>query len=194
MADLFTWVNDSDAHPLIKSCVLHYEIEFIHPFTEGNESIAFLWQTLILKQQHDLFSYLPVESLIAKQIKKYKKAITVSKKAADSAIFIEFMLTVIHELLTTLEQYTDLQVMITPEVTPQIKMLLKAMQADTKKSKVTTFKRETLQQLLKLKDKKSFSQRYLKPALQEKVIEMTIPDKPTSRLQEYRLTKLGKQQ
>jgi len=194
MKDLFIWIKESDAHPLIKSCVLHYEIEFIHPFNERNETLAFLWQTLILKQQHDLFSYLPIESVIAKQIKQYKRAITVSKKHSDSAPFIEFMLSVINELLGSLTEYTDLDVVITPEITPQIKTLIKAIQAATEEKGVETFKRETLQQLLKLKDKKSFTQRYLKPALEEKVIEMTIPDKPTSRLQQYRLTKVGKLQ
>ena len=33
---LFKWLNDSGAHPLIKSCVFHYEFEFIHPFADGN--------------------------------------------------------------------------------------------------------------------------------------------------------------
>lgn len=194
MTDLFIWVNESDVDPLIKSCVLHYELEFIHPFNEGNETLAFLWQTLILKQEHDLFHYLPVERVVAKQVKKYKKAMTASKKGFDSGPFIEFMLTTINELLENIAEYTDVETIITPVVTSHIKMLIKTIQLETTQSGINSFKRETLQQLLKLKDKKSFTQRYLKPALAEKFIEMTIPDKPTSRLQEYRLTALGLQQ
>ena len=60
------------------------------------------------------------------------------------------------------------------------------------KNQISSFKRETLQQLLDLSDKKSFTLRYLKPALKEGLIEMTIPDKPTSRLQQYQLTVSGR--
>jgi len=47
--------------------------------------------------------------------------------------------------------------------------------------------RTEIQQALGLRDRKSFHDRYLKPALQAGVIEMTLPDKPNSRLQKYRL-------
>jgi len=53
--------------------------------------------------------------------------------------------------------------------------------------------REALQSALNLQDRKSFSGRYLKPALEDGLIEMTIPDKPNSRLQKYRLTDKGRQ-
>jgi hypothetical protein len=53
--------------------------------------------------------------------------------------------------------------------------------------------REALQGLLQLQDRKSFRDRYLKPALADGLIEMTIPDKPNSRLQQYRLTDKGRQ-
>ncbi len=51
--------------------------------------------------------------------------------------------------------------------------------------------REALQAALGLSDRKSFRERYLKPALDEGLIEMTIPDRPRSRLQQYRLTDRG---
>jgi hypothetical protein len=50
-------------------------------------------------------------------------------------------------------------------------------------------RRDDLQSALGLQDRKSFSERYLKPALKAGLIEMTIPEKPNSRLQKYRLTK-----
>ncbi len=53
--------------------------------------------------------------------------------------------------------------------------------------------RGVLQDALELQDRKSFRERYLKPALAEGLIEMTIPDKPNSRLQKYRLTRRGEQ-
>lgn len=75
-----------------------------------------------------------------------------------------------------------------PQVTPQVKALLLCMHNESQ-----AMGREALQQQLNLKDRKSFRARYLKPALESALIEMTLPDKPNSRLQQYRLTPLGRQ-
>ena len=56
MSDLFEWLKKSDVHPLIKSCVFHYEFEFIHPFQDGNGRIGRLWQTVILKDWKEIFA------------------------------------------------------------------------------------------------------------------------------------------
>ena len=85
---------------------------------------------------------------------------------------------------------------VTPHVPPQVDALLNEMReagrCEENVDNIQKFKRETLQTLLGLKDKKSFVQRYLKPALKIGAIAMTIPEKPTSRLQEYKLTAMGK--
>lgn len=74
---------------------------------------------------------------------------------------------------------------VAPQVTPQVKRLLQVLQGE--------MTREALQNALDLQDRKSFRERYLKPSLAEELIEMTIPDKPNSRLQQYRLTDKGQQ-
>ncbi|MDR0929087.1 MAG: Fic family protein [Oscillospiraceae bacterium] len=61
VADLLRWAAESRAHPLVKSCVLHYELEFIHPFADGNGRMGRLWQTLLLARWKPLFAWLPVE-------------------------------------------------------------------------------------------------------------------------------------
>ncbi|MBQ4602482.1 MAG: Fic family protein, partial [Clostridia bacterium] len=43
VGELLNWAENSDIHMLIRSCVLHYELELIHPFTDGNGRIGRLW-------------------------------------------------------------------------------------------------------------------------------------------------------
>lgn len=101
MNDLFEWLKKSDDHLLIKSCVFHYEFEFIHPFSDGNGRMGRLWQSLILSQLHPLFEYLPVENIVFQNQQAYYNAISQSNSATDSGVFIEFML---EEILTTLKK------------------------------------------------------------------------------------------
>lgn len=100
MDDLFAWLNSSNNHLLIKSCVFHYEFEFIHPFMDGNGRMGRLWQSLLLAKLHPVFEYLPVENMVFKNQQLYYKAINDSTTAADSGFFIEFML---GEILSTLK-------------------------------------------------------------------------------------------
>ena len=86
---------------LIKSCVFHYEFEFIHPFIDGNGRLGRLWQSLILSKLHPIFEHLPVENIVFENQQQYYDAISRSTKATDCRPFIEFML---EEILTTLKK------------------------------------------------------------------------------------------
>lgn len=99
MNDLFTYLKNDKDILLIKSCVFHYEFEFIHPFTDGNGRMGRLWQTLILMQQYPVFEYLPVELLIKENQEAYYKALGNSDKTGTSTPFIEFMLGIILQAL-----------------------------------------------------------------------------------------------
>lgn len=102
MTDLLEWAHTSDLHPLIKSSIVHFEIEFIHPFADGNGRIGRLWQTLILSRWNELFAWLPIETIIYENQQQYYDALQIAGQSADAGIFIEFMLNAIHQALSAL--------------------------------------------------------------------------------------------
>jgi Fic family protein len=95
MKDLFNYLKNPEELTLIKSCVFHYEMEFIHPFIDGNGRMGRLWQTLILMQEFPVFEFSPFETLIQKTQTNYYKALADSDKIGKSTPFIEYMLGVI---------------------------------------------------------------------------------------------------
>ena len=99
MGDLFDWLKHSKDHLLIRSCVFHFEFEFIHPFIDGNGRTGRLWQSLILGKLHPLFEHLPVENMVYSNQQQYYDAITASTNAGQSGPFIDFMLNEIYKTL-----------------------------------------------------------------------------------------------
>lgn len=102
MKDLFKYLKNGDELALIKSCVFHYEMEFIHPFLDGNGRMGRLWQTVILKEKYPLFEFLPFETLISQTQNEYYEALAKSDKSGKSTIFIEYMLSIIDASLANL--------------------------------------------------------------------------------------------
>lgn len=99
MADLFEWLKVSDVHPLIKSCVFHYEFEFIHPFEDGNGRMGRLWHSRLLADWNSVFIHLPIENMILKNQSAYYRALENSTADNDSGVFIDFMLGIIWETI-----------------------------------------------------------------------------------------------
>jgi Fic family protein len=178
MENLFKWAEESDVHPLIKSSVVHYEIEFIHPFMDGNGRMGRLWQTVILSKWDSLFLSLPVETVIFERQGEYYSVLKKSDMAGDSTIFIEFMLTTIADILAIQDKH---QV----ELSKTQLALLRFLENQR-------LSRRELFAAIEMKgDSRSFK-RHIEPLLTERFIEMTIPDKPNSKLQKYRLTDKGR--
>jgi Fic family protein len=102
MKDLFDYLKKIHEIPLLKACVFHYEMEFIHPFLDGNGRMGRLWQTVILMNEYPVFEFLPIETIISQTQGDYYKALSISDKQGKSTIFIIYMLKVIDKALSEL--------------------------------------------------------------------------------------------
>ena len=107
MKDLLEYLKDPDELTIIKSCVFHYEMEFIHPFLDGNGRMGRLWQTVILMSEYPIFEFLPFETLISQTQNDYYKSLALSDKSGKSTYFIEYMLAVIDKSLESLLNYNN---------------------------------------------------------------------------------------
>lgn len=175
IADLFEWYKKSELHILIKSCVFHYEFEYIHPFADGNGRMGRMWHTLLLSQWNELFAWLPVEELIKARQQEYYNTLAEADKQADCSCFIEMMMRIILDALRELDK-TD---QVSDQVSDQVKLLLERLGGDELSA-------AQLMERLGLSHRPTFRKNYLAPALSLGLIEMTIPDKPNSRNQKYR--------
>lgn len=110
IADIFDWLSTTDMHPLLASCVFHYEFEFCHPFSDGNGRTGRLWQTLLLSKWKPALAWLPVESVIRQRQEGYYDALAASEGKASSNPFVEFMLEAIRDALLPFVQVDDAQV------------------------------------------------------------------------------------
>lgn len=177
MLDLLDWLAQDEVHPLVASCVFHYELEFIHPFADSNGRMGRLWQTLILNRWKPLLAYLPVETVIREQQTSYYQALAESDSAAEATPFVAFML---QALLTAMGEMA-----LTDQVSDQVKRLLTAFRG------VKALKAAELMARLGLQHRPTFRNNYLNPALAAGFIEMTQPESPRSPAQQYRLTAKG---
>jgi Fic family protein len=187
MADLLAWLKQSTVHSLVASCVFHYEFEFIHPFSDGNGRMGRLWQTLILSKWKPALAYLPVETVIRNQQSEYYAALSAADQASDATSFVEFML---QALLAAMQEV----VLATPNNSPAPSRHQAGTKLKLTSDQLFVFEHidgemslVDLMALLNRKDRTKFRQQVLAPLIELGLVEATIPDKPTSSRQKYRL-------
>jgi Fic family protein/predicted transcriptional regulator len=181
MSDLLTWLEHTDEHPLVASCVFHYEFEFIHPFPDGNGRLGRLWQTLILSRWKPLLAYLPVETVIHDRQADYYRVLAQADNSADATPFVEFMLEALRSAIeeaVTIDQVGD-------HVSDQVIRLLNGLRSGETGA-------TDLMARLSLSHRPTFRRNYLEPALTAGLIERTQPVSPRSPTQRYRLTEKGR--
>ena len=180
MGDLLAWLETMPVHPLVASCVFHYEFEFIHPFSDGNGRMGRLWQTLILSQWKAELAYLPVETVIRHQQAQYYAALSAADKASDATGFVEYMLkALLSAMQEVVEAPSQHQVGTKSELNAEQLQVLSKFDGDMS---ITA-----LMSVLKRTDRSKFRSQILNPLMTAGLVEQTIPDKPTSSKQKYRL-------
>ena len=178
MNDLFEWMKAAkdEVHPLILSSVFHYEFVFIHPFTDGNGRMARLWHTAMLAKWKPILEYIPIESQIEKFQEEYYDAISKCHMEGAATIFIEFMLSQIDKILDEVSA----QITGDNEQLPEhIQRLLSIMEYEV------AYTSKALMEKIGLKSKEGFRRNYLIPAIEMKLIRMTVPEQPRNRNQRY---------
>ena len=180
--DLFAWYRSSEIHPLIRSAIFHYEFEFIHPFADGTGRMGRMWHSLLLGKWNELFYWLPIEELIRSRQQEYYDALGKSDREADSSAFVELMLEIILDTLKETSVVGNAESDEPNMLSPSIRKLMEAL-GNEELSAVEIMER------LGISHRPTFRKNYLNPALEQRLIEMTIPDKPNSRNQKYRKKK-----
>ena len=104
MKELFQYLSNDQNNLIIKSCVFHYEMEFVHPFMDGNGRMGRLWQTIILMKYNPVFEFLPIEVEVKKSQEDYYRVLSESDKSGKSTPFVEYMLNKISSSLSKLIQ------------------------------------------------------------------------------------------
>jgi len=171
---------------VLKSAILHYEIETIHPFADGNGRMGRLWQTLLLAKWNDIFAWIPMESVLYQNRPEYYQAIENARQANDSGAFIEFTLSSLYDIIAAQEKHQ-----VRHEEKHQVHLSDTQIEVLKALEDITLSRKDIFAAIGMNGDSRSFK-RHIEPLLVDGFIEMTVPDKPNSRLQKYRLTDSGK--
>jgi Fic family protein len=185
--ELFEWAKTAELHPVLKSAIVHCEIETIHPFADGNGRMGRFWQTLILANWNEVFAWIPMELLVYERRPQYYDALQNAQKTNDSGEFIEFTLSAILGTLESQTKHKDEH-----RDKHRDEHLPDTMIAVLKSLEAKSLSRQELFDAIGMKNDFRAFKRNIEPLITDGYVEMTLPDKPSSKLQKYRLTDAGR--
>ena len=170
MYNLFKWINyaKDKTHPLLIAGVIYSSLIFISPYEKNNIAIANMWLKNILTNFNDLFFNVSIEYYFEKHKNNYDALIN---NTTDTNLFIEFLLDIIYEIIKDKQKNCF--------ANENISKLLNIMELNRP---MTAY--EIMSQL-NIKSKETLRNSYLNDAIKEKLVFLTIPNKPTSRNQKY---------
>lgn len=188
--DLFDWAKESELHPVLKSAIMHYEIEIIHPFADGNGRMGRLWQTLLLAKWNEVFAWIPMELILYQNRPKYYRAFEDARSVNDSGAFIEFTLSAVLNSIIDQEQH-QVEHQDRHEEKRQVELTVTQRNVLNALEDGTLSRKEIFEKIGISGDARAFK-RHIGPLMSRGFIKMTVPDKPNSKMQRYRLTDSGR--
>jgi len=168
---LFSWASGSGLPPYVTGAVMHYYIESIHPFRDGNGRMGRYWHTAVLRRSSKLFRMVSIESEIGGEQARYYEVLEECQAANDCTLFIEFMLELTLAAVSKLSRITD----------PGVTRLLTALGE-------RTLSASEIMGRMGLRNRAHFLSNVLRPALDSGFVVMTDPEHPRSPHQKYRST------
>lgn len=91
MEALVSFIQESELHPILKSCIAHFYFVYVHPFADGNGRTArALSYMMLLQAGYDFFRYFSISGLVSKERGKYYRAmLNVEESDSDMTYFID---------------------------------------------------------------------------------------------------------
>ena len=166
---LFDWYANTGFPPCVSGAIVHYYLEAIHPFRDGNGRMGRIWHNEILRRSSRCFELISVENLIYEQQEEYYSVLKECQDDMDCTPFVEFCMVLIEKRLAGIARLSDRRILA----------LTKAIGSEYRSA-------AEIMEKMGLSSRTNFLRNYMRPAIECGLVEMSNPDKPLDPTQKYR--------
>lgn len=166
---LFDWYANTGFPPCVSGAIVHYYLEAIHPFRDGNGRMGRIWHNEILRRSSSCFELISVENLIYEQQEEYYSVLKECQDDMDCTPFVEFCMVLIERRLAGIARLSDRRILA----------LTKAIGSEYRSA-------AEIMEKMGLSSRTNFLRNYMRPAIECGLVEMSNPDKPLDPTQKYR--------